>query len=100
MQYPPYLQQHPDGALLRLHIQPNASTTEIVGMHGDRLKVKLSSPPRDGKANKELISFLRKILGVPKQQIVLVRGKLGRQKDILVKNDSLRRLYRLWPSSV
>jgi uncharacterized protein (TIGR00251 family) len=63
-------------------IQPKSSRDEIVGMHGDCLKIKLTAPPVDGKANAALITFLAKTLGIPKSNITIIRGKTGRRKTI------------------
>jgi uncharacterized protein (TIGR00251 family) len=48
-----------DGAVvLVLHVQPGAKRTEVAGVHGDALKIRLAAPPVDGKANAELVRFL------------------------------------------
>ena len=44
--------------VLNLHIQPNATRTEFVGLHGEAIKIRLHAPPVDGKANQELCRFL------------------------------------------
>ena len=46
------------GAVLSVHIQPKASTTECVGIYGDAIKIRVAAPPVDGAANDELIRFL------------------------------------------
>jgi uncharacterized protein (TIGR00251 family) len=56
----------------RVHVQPRASRTEIVGRHGAALKVRLHAPPVDGAANDELISFLAKALGVSRRAVRIV----------------------------
>jgi len=60
--------------------------TEIVGVHGDALKVLLQAPPIDGKANDALCSFLAEIFAVKRQSVVLLSGESSRQKRILIKN--------------
>lgn len=80
-----WLKNHPKGTLLALYIQPGASMTELSGTHGDRLKVKIKAPPRDGEANEALISYFSGILKIPKARIFLVRGESSRQKDLLVE---------------
>lgn len=47
----PFLQKSGEGFLLFVHIQPQASKTQIVGLHGDKLKIKIKAPPVDGAAN-------------------------------------------------
>jgi uncharacterized protein (TIGR00251 family) len=82
---PPYLQQEKSGTLLlHLKIQPNASNSKITGQHGQRLKIRLQSPPQDGKANHELLSFLSDALGISKSCIELIRGTTSRDKTIRV----------------
>jgi hypothetical protein len=79
------------GVLLRLQIQPRASRTEWVGLHGEppRLRLRIAAPPVDQAANDELISFLRKTLGVPAGRIELVRGHKSKAKDVLVSGVNL-----------
>ena len=72
------------GVLLRLHIQPRASRTEIVGLHDDAIKVRLAAPPVDGAANDELIRFLAKALDIPRGAVRLVSGASGRRKQVRV----------------
>ncbi|HEY8384685.1 MAG TPA: DUF167 family protein [Porticoccaceae bacterium] len=78
----PYVEQRDDGLVLHCHIQPGASRDAIAGLHGDRLKVQVASPPVDGKANDRLIRFMAKTLGVAKSRISLLRGHTGRQKSL------------------
>ncbi len=73
-----------DGVTLRLHIQPGAKKTEVVGMHGEALKIRLAAPPVDGKANACLIQFLAEKLGVAKSAVVLLSGDTSRAKRVHV----------------
>lgn len=75
----------PGGVELRLHIQPRASRTELAGVHGDAVKLRLAAPPVDGEANEELVRFLAKVLGVPKRAITIVAGGTGRRKRVRVE---------------
>jgi len=72
------------GVTLRLHIQPGAKKTEVAGLHGEALKIRLAAPPVDGKANACLISFLADRLGVAKAAISLVSGDTSRAKRVRV----------------
>ena len=63
---------------------PRASRSEIVGLHGDRLKVRLAAPPVDGAANKELEKLLAKALDVPRSSVEVVRGLSGRSKTVRI----------------
>ena len=93
MSLPAYLQQEKSGTLLlHLKVQPNASTSGITGMHGSRLKIRLQSPPRDGKANQELIRYLSKTLGIPKSSIDLIRGQSSRDKTVRLQDITVDQL--------
>ena len=73
------------GAILSVHVQPKASTTECVGIHGDALKIRVAAPPVDGAANDELIRFLARSLSMPSMSIQIYSGASGRHKRVLVK---------------
>jgi hypothetical protein len=74
-----------DGVLVRVHVQPRASRTEIVGRHGDALKIRLKAPPVESAANEELVRFLAQRLGVARVAVVLTRGGRSRAKSVLVR---------------
>jgi uncharacterized protein (TIGR00251 family) len=74
------------GVLLNLQIQPGARRSEIVGLHGAALKIRLAAPPVDGKANACLVSFLAEVLGLPIASISLVSGQSSRSKRVAVAN--------------
>ena len=73
-----------DAALRRIsltvRVQPNARRDEIVGLHGDALKIKVAAPAVDNKANAALVDFLSETLGVPRTAIVIRHGVTGRRK--------------------
>ncbi|ELE5891504.1 YggU family protein [Vibrio fluvialis] len=73
-----------DDLLLRLYIQPKASRDSIVGLHGDELKVAITAPPVDGKANAHLSKYLAKQCKVAKGLIDIEKGELGRHKQIRI----------------
>ncbi|MFB0713084.1 DUF167 family protein YggU [Buttiauxella noackiae] len=78
--------QTEDGLVLRLYIQPKASRDSIVGLHGDELKVAITAPPIDGKANAHLVKYLAKLFRVAKSQVLVEKGELGRHKQIKIIN--------------
>jgi len=84
------------GVKLTLFIQPKASKNEIIGPHNGALKIKITAPPVDGKANAELVEFLSEILDIPKRQIEILKGETGRNKSVeilgLSEVDVLQRL--------
>jgi uncharacterized protein len=65
-------------------VQPRASRTEIVGLHGDALKVRLAAPPVDGAANAALVELLADVLGVPLSSVRIVTGATSRGKVVEV----------------
>ncbi len=73
-----------DGATLHIHAQPGAKRTEVAGLYGDCLKLRLASPAVDGKANACLIEFLARRLRVKKAQVSIIRGASSRQKTVFV----------------
>ena len=75
-----------DGIVLHIKVIPRASKNEVVGIMGDRLKIKIKAPPVDGEANAEIIKFFSKLLGIPKKQIKILRGLNASSKDILFYN--------------
>jgi uncharacterized protein (TIGR00251 family) len=74
-----------DDLLLRLYIQPRSSRDEIVGIHGDELKVRITAPPVEGKANAHLLKFLAREFGVSRRRVVLRSGESGRHKQVLIQ---------------
>ena len=87
--------------MLRLTVVPGARRTEVVGLHGDRLKVRVAAPAEKGAANRELLAFLAGSLGVPKSALQLNLGARSRAKvvEVLDLSPELRaRLESLLPS--
>ena len=75
-----------DGRLvLTLHVQPGARKTEFAGMHGDALKIRLATPPVDGKANIALLRFVADALKLPAAAIILKSGHTSRRKVLEVR---------------
>jgi uncharacterized protein (TIGR00251 family) len=70
--------------LLQVYVQPKASRDAIIGLHGEELKIAITAPPIDGKANQHLSKFLAKQCKVAKSQISILRGELGRHKTISI----------------
>ena len=76
--------QQGEDLVLRLYIQPKASQDKIVGLHGDEIKVSITAPAIDGKANSHLIKYLSKLCKVAKSQISIEKGELGRHKQVRI----------------
>lgn len=78
------LEKTPTGIRLRLFLQPKASKDQIVGLHNDELKISITAPPIDGKANAHLLKFLSKAFKVAKSEIQLEKGELSRHKQVFI----------------
>ncbi|MBI4825459.1 MAG: YggU family protein [Nitrospirae bacterium] len=68
--------------ILKIKVEPRSSRSSIIGIYGDALKVKLTSAPVDGKANKELIELLAKELGVKKKDVEIMSGETSKNKVV------------------
>ena len=75
--------------LLAIHAQPGARKSGVAGLHGDALKIKLSAPPSEGRANAELLSYLAEALGVPRSAVQLERGASSRKKCVRVSRPDI-----------
>jgi uncharacterized protein len=84
MTLPPFIRETAQGSTLEVYVQPRASKNELIGIHEGTLKVRLSSPPVEGEANRECLRFLAKALDVPKSLLQIVQGKKSRRKKILI----------------
>src|ERR687890_836707 len=67
-------------AILRLHVQPGAGKTAVVGRHGDALKVRVAAPPEGGRANDACRALLAETFGAPESSIELTSGPSSRMK--------------------
>jgi uncharacterized protein (TIGR00251 family) len=71
--------------VLRLRVVPNAKRSEVVGLHGEAIKIKIQAPAQEGKANAALLEFLAKKLDVPTRQVTLVAGEKSRDKIVAIE---------------
>jgi uncharacterized protein (TIGR00251 family) len=67
---------------LKIKVEPRSSRSEVVGPYGEALKVKLTSPPVEGKANKELVEVLAKEFGIPKKDVEIISGQSSKNKTV------------------
>jgi uncharacterized protein len=86
------LEDHPEGVVFRVYVQPRASKNEVVGPHNGALKVKLTAPPVGGAANKMCIAIFAKALGVPKSAVEIIAGQTSRSKTVLVRGEERERI--------
>jgi uncharacterized protein len=78
-----------------VRVQPRASRSEIAGVHGAALKVRLSAPPVDGAANVALVALLAEALGIPRRDVRIVSGASSRGKVVEVDGASVENIQRL-----
>jgi uncharacterized protein (TIGR00251 family) len=92
---------HRDVLVLNVRVQPNASRTEIAGLHDGCLKIRIAAPPLDDRANTLLIDFLKKKFELPGGRVIIKRGSHGRGKTIEVSHPGTALLasVRLLPQS-
>lgn len=75
--------------VLTLHVQPGAKRTEIAGLHGEALKIRLAAPPIEGRANEALLRFIADRFGVPLRNVELRQGGQSRHKRIAVSGSDV-----------
>ncbi|MBI3222489.1 MAG: YggU family protein [Nitrosomonadales bacterium] len=69
---------------LTLHVQPGAKRSELAGLHGDALKIRLAAPPLEGRANEALLKLIAELFEVPLRQVMLKQGGQSRHKVVEV----------------
>lgn len=70
-----------------MHVQPGARRSEVTGVHGDRLKIRIAAPALDDRANDALVAFVAGALGLPKARVAVVKGERSREKRLAVSGD-------------
>jgi uncharacterized protein len=76
-----------------VRVQPRASRSEIAGVYGDALKIRLTAPPVDGAANEELVMFLAGIFAVPRRAIRILTGESSRSKVVEIEGIPVRAVH-------
>ncbi|HLB59321.1 MAG TPA: DUF167 domain-containing protein [Bdellovibrionota bacterium] len=84
------IREIPGGVRLQLYIQPRSSQNQIAGLMEGRVKIKLTSPPVEGEANKACIAFLSSLLRIPKSKISIIHGERGKRKTVEIMGASRR----------
>jgi uncharacterized protein (TIGR00251 family) len=86
--------------ILKVYLQPKSSKNEIVGPYRDGIKVKVTAPPTEGKANNVLIRFLAKELSISPSRIEILKGLHSREKTLKISgivNQELRKKLQILP---
>ena len=68
-------------------MQPGARRSEVAGLHGDRLKIRIAAPALDGRANDALVAFIAGALRIPKARVAVIKGERSREKLLAVSAD-------------
>ena len=87
-----------EGATFMVRVQPRARKNAITGELDGALKLSLTAPPVDGKANQACIEFLAKLLNLPRSSITIASGQTGRNKVIRVAGCSAEELLSRLPT--
>lgn len=79
-----YIRNAGGGVVLQVHVVPRAGRSEIAGLHGGALRIRLNAPPVDGAANEALVDFLSDRLGIPRSRITILSGRTSRVKQVRI----------------
>lgn len=79
-----------DGAdlILDVRVQPRAARSEVAGLHGERLRIRLQAPPVDGRANAALVEFVAASFGITRARVTIEHGLTGRDKRLRLQDVS------------
>ena len=80
---------------LVLHVQPGAKRSEIAGLHGEALKIRLAAPAIEGRANEALLRFIAECFEVPQRNVGLRQGAQSRHKRVEVRGSTVAPEYLL-----
>ncbi|MEW6459108.1 MAG: DUF167 domain-containing protein [Bacillota bacterium] len=92
------IRNDPRGCVLSVRLQPRASKNEIAGVHSGALRIRITAPPVEGRANEALCYFLADLLEVAPVAVRVLFGRTGRRKAVLVEGlsaDEVRHRLRL-----
>lgn len=84
----PFAEDVEDGCTLAVRVRPGAKKNDIAGIHAGAVKISLTAPPVDGRANELLIEFLAELLGIPRARISLLTGGTSRMKRLRITGKS------------
>ena len=85
---------------LNVYVQPRASKNRIAGMHGNSVKVCVTAPPAENKANEAVIKFIADLFNVPRSAVSIKSGKQGRNKKVLISSLTLDKAYETLSSAL
>jgi uncharacterized protein (TIGR00251 family) len=94
-----FLRASKEGLILEVVVVPRAKRSKFVGFHGGYPKIALAAPPIEGRANEELVAFLKELLGLPGRNIELVRGDTSRRKAVILRGIAPEKVLQVLESS-
>ena len=80
----PFLTSFEDSLILSVYVQPRASKNQLCGIQGEELKIRLTSPPVDGAANKLCREFIADLFDVSKSSVEIISGETSRHKRLRI----------------
>ena len=92
---PVLIQVHAEGATLALRVQPKAKRNAVLGEQAGALKVGVTAPPEDGRANEAVLALLREVFDLSRSQVVLLSGQTNRNKVVLIRGVTVAELARM-----
>jgi uncharacterized protein (TIGR00251 family) len=79
-----------DGTItLCVHVQPGARRTEVAGLHGEAVKIRVAAPALEDRANAALVAFLAERFNVPRRAVTLAAGERSREKRLEIRGSSV-----------
>jgi uncharacterized protein (TIGR00251 family) len=94
------IQSHPNGATVTVRAQPGAKKNAVLGEWNGMLKIAVTAPPEDGRANEAIVEVLKRLFDVKRSKIELISGKTNRNKVFLIHDTTIDHIdSRLPPST-
>ena len=84
-----WIKEENGAVIMNVLLQPRASKNELVGIQGDCLKIKVTSPPVENQANMRLCEYLSELIGISKRKIEVVKGEKTRIKKVKISASTL-----------
>jgi len=88
------LEKGKTGFFFKVRVQPGAAANQVAGLYEDAVKLRLTAPPVEGKANEACLAFLARLLSVPRSQVEVVSGHTSRNKIIKVAGVSAEKIFK------
>jgi len=86
--FSPFAQDVDDGCTLAVRVHPGARKNDVAGLHAGAVKISLTTPPVDGRANEALIEFIAELLRIPRARIAILTGATSRMKVLRITGKS------------